>query len=229
MSIGWPFIVLFSLSSMALPLRPLELSLGEFSGRVSKMDSKAGLLRVRVGFENLGYLLIGNYMNFKADRSSKRNCRAKLMGKTNDYLLIKVFSFEQCAWRVKFTVGSLLYFSSKDLMDNIEKGKELLSILLKKRMALKGMRKNIKDELKSYEGKADLINDRYDILKEKLEREREKALAVLERKKSTVRDSLKGLEDKANDVDYKLEKYRIFDQSLDVDRWSLDHRLYFVK
>ena len=224
----WPLYILFSLNGFAL-LGPSEASLGEFTGRISRLNTPAALLRIRVRFENLRYLTREDRVDFSSQESSLKRCRAIVKGKTNDYLLLKVPSWEQCTRHVHFTVGAFLHFYSQDLLKNIKKGKEVIDILLKKRIALEARKRRFQKKLESYGNRVEAVQGEYQVLREKLEKELREKLSDLENEKSLVLKDFHRTEIKLNNLDYKLEQYRVSEQNLELDRWSLDHRLYFKK
>ena len=94
------------------------------------------------------------------------------------------------------------------------------------RLHLKG---RLERELDTYPDKVDAANKRYQVLREKLEKEWREVLTDLEDDKSVALRQYKNLEILLHELDYKLERYRITDQNLELDRWALDHRLYFKK
>ena len=204
-------------------------SLGEFAGRISKLNAPAGLLRIRIQFSNLRYLNRGDRVKFKTGMGSTHTCQAVIKGKSNDYLLIQVPFFARCHKYLHFTVGSYLHFHSQDLIKNIEQGKEVIGILLKKRIALDARKRSFQKDLEVYEKKVQTTNDRYQVLMEKMAKEQRQVLRALADDNSLALKNIAEVEDRINKVDYKLEQYKVSDQNLELDRWSLDHRLYFKK
>lgn len=221
-------IIILSANGFAL-LESSDRSLGEFTGRISKLNTPAGLLRIRVQFQNLRYLTRGDRVDFWSQMGSAQKCQAIIKGKSNDYLLLQAPFFQRCAKHVHFTVGAFLHFYSQDLLDNIQKGKEVIDILLKKRMALAARKRRFEKELGSYHNKVEAVNERYQVLQEKLAKEWRETLSDLENNKSIVLKNIQNTELKLHEVDYKLQQYRVSDQNLELDRWSLDQRLYFKK
>lgn len=208
-------------------LQTSDRSRGEFSGRISKINKRAGLLRVRVNFQNLRYLIKGNRVEFWS--TSSKRCSSEVLGKTNDYILLKVPLFDRCFRHVLFTTGAFLHFYSDDLVKNIEKGKEVVDILLKKRIALDAKKRRLERELYAYSTQVETINQKYEVLKARLDKEWRKTLDNLEDQRTAAMRNLKNAEINLGDVDYKLQQYRISDHNLERDRWSLDQRLYFDK
>jgi hypothetical protein len=66
-------------------------------------------------------------------------------------------------------------------------------------------------------------------LREKLEREWRDELALLEEDKLVSERNYLEYKNRINEIDFKLEKYRIYDDNLKTDRWALDPRLFYKK
>ena len=96
-------------------------------------------------------------------------------------------------------------------------------------MALLSKVKKNKKEVDNYIDKVDATNNRYDALRVKLVKEWKRELSQLEEDKVNslriYKDSLSSLED----VEFKMERYRVEDENLKMDRWSLDNRLFYKK
>ncbi len=202
---------------------------GLFSGRVSRINVDAALLRIKLKFTNSKYLNKKDKVEFWVDINPKVRCKGYIVGKSPDYILLKIPDFQFCESFVSLAAGKYLLFYSEDLKNNILMGKELISILLKKKLALHGKVGRRKKELGSHMEKVNAVSSRFSILKEKLEAEWRNELARLEEDKMISFKALKGLEMRLGEVQYKLEQYRIEDDNLALDRWSLDPRLFFKK
>jgi chromosome segregation ATPase len=127
------------------------------------------------------------------------------------------------------TTGSYLHFWSKDLENNLKAAHELVEILLKKRMALLARKRHHERDLDAHVEKVEATNKRYEILRQKLEAEWNKDLAALEEDKANSLVAFKQAEARLNEVESKLESYRIHEHNFTVDRWSLDPDSYFHK
>jgi hypothetical protein len=200
-----------------------------FTGRVSRLNSPAKLLRVRTDFENIKFLNRKDRIEFWSDSFPDLRCIASLEGKTNDYFLIKVPDYESCVKRVHFTTGTFLHFRSEDLLENVKIAKELIEILQKKRFAMEAKKERHQRDLSGHVEKVDAVNKRYEVLRQKLEIEWQKELSSLEEDKARTFLEFKNAEARLNEIDYKLEAYRIEDHNLKLDRWSLDPSLYLRK
>lgn len=202
---------------------------GIFSGRVVSTHAEVGLIRVHVHFENLKYINKKDIVEFWKDLDTDKRCQARVIGKSNEYMLLKVYKYESCARQLFIERGSYVKFYSADLVANIKTGRELMEILLKKRLGIKGQLEEAKKNLDNYMTKVDAVNKRYEVLRIKLEQEWKKEISYLDEDKNTTFSRYKELEARLDEVEHKLQKYQVSDQNLDLDRWSLDSRLYYRK
>jgi uncharacterized protein YgiM (DUF1202 family) len=108
-------------------------------------------------------------------------------------------------------------------------GREMITILQKKSLALNSKVKRNEQELNRYIEKVSAVNQRYDVLRAKLEAEWRDELAKIEEDRALTERNYQGLLMRLNEVEYNLEKYRIEDENLKVDRWSLDPKLFYKK
>lgn len=200
-----------------------------FTGRISRLNSPARLLRIRTDFENIKFLNRKDRVEFWSETYPDQRCVSLVEGRTNDYLLLKVPQFDTCVKRVHFTTGSYLHFQSADLAQTVVIAKELVEILLKKRLAMKAKKDRHQKELTGHVEKVDGVNKRYEILRQKLEIEWQKELSALEEDKANAFTEFKNSEARLNEIDTKLEAYRVEDHNLKLDRWSLDPALYIKK
>ena len=156
-------------------------------------------------------------------------CPAYVEARSNDYLLLKIPEFDRCIRQIHFTTGSYLHFDSKDLKLSLVQAREVVEILKKKRLALQAKKARNQRDLDSYVERVDVVNKRFEVLRQKLEIEWQKELSNLEEDKARSFTEFKSSEARLNEIDTKLEAYRIEDQNLKVDRWSLDPNLYYKK
>ncbi len=221
------FIALISISSFAGTRIMSEK--GVFSGRVSRITSEANLLRVRVDLDNVKYVNKKDKVEFWEQHNPTFHCKAYVAGKSSNYLLLKVPNITECERQLSLGYGMYLQFFSEDLENNIKMGKELIEILVKKRLAIDGKMMRRRKQLDSHVEKADAINGRFKVLRDKLEAQWRDELALLEEDRLVALRNYKGLEVRLNEIDFKLEKYRITDENLSTDRWSLDPRHFYKK
>jgi hypothetical protein len=227
------FFLLVILTARAFALGPLlspeEENSRFFSGRVSKTNKVAQLIRVRTDFANIKFLNRGDRMELWNENYPAFRCRGFIEGRTNDYLLIRLPDMESCLRQVHFTTGSYLHFESADLNHSVDLAKEVVAILHKKRLAMQAKKNRHQRDLDGHVDRVDVVNKRYEILRQKLELEWQKELAALEEDKARTYAEFKNAEARLNEIDTKLETYRIEDHNLKLDRWSLDPALYIRK
>lgn len=202
---------------------------GLFSGRVVTAHEEAGLIRVHVEFENLKYLNKKNIVEFWKNNDTEKRCKARVVGKSNTYMLLKVYKYDYCARQLFIERGAYVKFYSEDLVSNIKTGRELMEILLKKRLGIKGQLEEAKKNLDNYMTKVDTVNRRYEVLIIKLQMEQKKEISYLDEDKNTTFSRYKELETRLDEVEHKLQQYQVSDENLNQDRWSLDSKLYYRK
>ncbi len=202
---------------------------GLFSGRVSKINVEGGLVRVRATFDNVRYLNKKDKISFWDVHHPIIRCAAYIVGKSNDYFSMRVPDYKNCVTGVSLTMGRYLQFYSQDLANNLAMGHELVDILLKKRLAIQGKVSRNQKELDNYTEKVSAVNERYKLLREKLESEWREELGLIEEDRLVALRNFKDLQMRLDELDLKLQKYKIEDENLVTDRWSLDPRLFYKK
>ena len=211
----------------SLSKNPVEMA--TFPARVSRINNVANLVRVRVDFKNAKFLNRGDRLEFWTESNLKNRCVAHLQARSTEYLLLRVPEFKECVNRVQIAVGSYLFFWSKDLENNMRTATELVEILMKKRMALVAKKRRHERDLEGHVERVEAINKRYEVLRQKLEAELHGELQDLEEDKARQYVSFKQSESRLNEIESKLESYRIHDHNFTLDRWSLDPDLYIKK
>lgn len=201
----------------------------EFPGRISRLNEVASLMRVRVDFENMKFVNKGEKLQFWQEHDPKNRCRGEVMGKTPMYFLIRIFNYGDCLTRVQVTTGASLRFYGENLDHNIRTAKELIDILLKKRLALHSKLSREDSKLAKFNEKIDIVNKRYRVLYHKLEAERLKEVEHLKKDQMVLFEMKKDSERRLRDVMKKLEQYKVEDRNFKIDRWSLDPNLYYLK
>jgi hypothetical protein len=224
--IGQFFLLIFVFASN---LYATDNQLGNFSGRISKVNAEASLLRLRTEFHNLKYLNRKDLVEFWTENNPVLRCKSYVVGRTNNYVLLKVPNFSICGKSINLSSGNFLQCHSSDLIKNINVAQSLVEVLLKKRVAMDGRISKVKRDLDSHIEKVGAINKRYEVLREKLEREWRDELALLEEDKLVSERNYLEYKNRINEIDFKLEKYRIYDDNLKTDRWALDPRLFYKK
>lgn len=202
---------------------------GFFSGRISRINRAINVVRVKVDFDNIKYLNPKDKIEFWDEKNNTQKCKSYIIGRTSDYLLLKVPDLIMCEKYLYFTSGSYFKFYSEDLLNNVSMGREVVTILLKKRTAVLGQLSERNKEITAHVDRVNAINARYQTLREKLDQEWQKELHAMEEDKVYAVRSYKDLERRRDEIDQKLEQYKIKDENLTLDRWSLDSHLYFKK
>ena len=200
-----------------------------FSGRISKLNLAAGVIRVKTSFKNMKFLNVLDRIEFWNPTHHLHRCAGRIQARSNDYLLYKIDKINECMKGVYFTTGSYLLNYSPDLEKNLATALQLMEILQKKRLALEGKKKRTQNDLNAFMERIDLLNQRYEILRQKLNLEWQSELHLLEEDKSKKLVDFKRLEARLNELEHKMEVYRVYDQNLVEDRWSLDPNLYIKK
>ena len=221
-------IFLISLSSYA-GNKPFDEKSVLFSGRVSRINKIAELMRIKVDFENSKYLSAKDKIEFWNETYPDKKCLAFVEGRSANYLLVKVPDYNTCITKVHVSVGTYLHLYSTDLERKLKVAEELVEVLLKKRLALRARLNRYQKEVDSYVEKLDATNKRYEILRQKLELEWQNEITALEEDKTKSYLQYKHSQARLNELEHKLQIYRVQDENLVEDRWSLDPKLYFKK
>jgi hypothetical protein len=221
------FFLLFSTSYAST--KSYDDSEAKFSARISRLNKEAKLMRLKVSFENAKFLRKRDRIEFWNETYPDRKCLSYIEGRTPEYILVKIPRYNDCISKMYITTGTYLHLYSPDLKKGIEIAKSLMEILMKKQLALKSRMRRFKDRVDGHVDRVELINKRYDILRQKLDIEWQSELASLEEDKVKNYKSYQTSKVKYEDLMYKLEQYRINDNNLKEDRWSLDPNLYYQK
>ena len=198
-------------------------SLTKFKARLYSVKKEVHLLKFRVDFPNARFLTPGTAVKFRTNLNLDYFCDGVILSKSVNHFLLKVPHIENCSRYQNLSLGINANFISEDLEKNIISTRELISILNKKRMALFGKLKRVKKRLATFVERVSATNTRYDTLSDKLEAERQEALLALESEKIMDTQNFKNFSSKLDEIDFKLEKYRIHDTNNVDERWSLDY------
>ena len=200
-----------------------------FPARVSRINEIAKLVRYKIDFENSKFLVKKDRIELWNPTNPKNRCLGYMKGRTTEYLLVKIPNIEKCRASVSFAVGSYMHMYSPNLDNNLETARDLMDILNRKKTALGARKQRYERSITSYVEKIDTINKRYELLRQKLDLEWQKEISNLEEDKSKNYALLKQTDNKLNEIDFKMRQYRVRDQNMHEDRWSLDPNLYFRK
>lgn len=202
---------------------------GYFDGRISAVNKKGSLLRIKVDFSNMKYLNKRDRVEFWNEANPSKRCKGYILGKSPLYFLIKVPQFKLCDLLTFINHGAHLHFYSRDLINNLKMGREVVSVLKKKRLALTGQLETNRKILETYFDKIDALNGRFQVLRDKLDQEWRDELSFMEEDRMVALRNYKGVQIRLEEIFQKLEKYRIESKNLKRDRWALDTHLYYKK
>lgn len=224
-------IMFFMDAALAVPAQVLSQpsETGEFSGRLSHANRDAGLIRLKIDFDNVKYLNRKDRVELWDQGLKNKRCSAYVVGKSNNYLLLRTPEFRQCERTLTLPPGTYVHAYSQDLANNIKMGEELIDILLKKRTALHGKLTREKKQIETHADKVEAVNGRYELLRQKLMREWNKEIRDLEDDQTAHLRNFENIKTRLNQVDKKLQRYQIEDKNLKTDRWALDPKLYTEK
>ena len=200
-----------------------------FGGRVDKVDVKNSLIRFKFGFENRKYITKNDRVEFFNKENSPVYCGGTVIAKTEDIFLVRVSDMSRCMAMANITPGAYLRFYSRDMETNLKLGRELVQILLKKKVAVAGMLIRAQKELDVNMEKVNAINSRYDVLRKKLELEWQEQLGVLEEDRLASLEKHRKMQRKLDEVNLKLEQYKIDEDNFFLHTWSLNPKLYYKK
>jgi len=195
---------------------------GTFSGRVSRLNPEASIMRVRLDFINAKFLRVNDGLEFWNEGMSNVRCQSTIVGKSAEYFLVKVYEWNRCLKKVGFTVGSYVLFESKDLEKTLKTAREMVKVLLQKRMVLNGMFINTKNDVTDQSTQLEAINSRYEAMIERIKNEWNEAIKGLSQAKSGNEVEMNSLSAQLDEIDFQLERYRVEDENFKKDRWAID-------
>ena len=108
---------------------------GLFSGRISRVNEETGLVRVKVNFSNFRYLNKKDKVSFWDKGSNLEKCHGFIIGKTNEYLLLRIPNYNLCQNKAYMREAAYITFFSQDLINNLKM--LMIIFILKVRMTLK--------------------------------------------------------------------------------------------
>jgi hypothetical protein len=202
---------------------------GFFSGRLSRINYKISAARIKVDFDNIKYLNVKDKIQFWDIKNKNQQCTGYVLGRSANYVLVKIPQISYCEKFLYFTTGAYFKFFSEDLSNSIKMGKDVVGILIKKRLAVQGQIEAKNKELMAHVERGNALNARYQVLREKLDTEWKKELQALETDKLASKFALQDLSRRRDEIDQKMELYKVRDENLITDRWSLDSKLYYKK
>lgn len=195
---------------------------GTFTGRISRLNPEASLMRVRLDFVNAKFLRTNDGIEFWNEGMPMIRCQAAIVGKSGEYFLLRVYEWKLCIGKVGFSVGSHVYFESKDLEKTLITAREMVKVLLQKRMLLQGQTTNKDNDVNDQSSQLSNINARYEAMIERIKKEWNDAIKGLSAAKSANEIELNSLKAQLDEIDFQLERYRIEDANIKKDRWAID-------
>ena len=195
---------------------------GTFAGRVSRLNPLASLMRVRLDFANAKFLRTHDAVEFWNEGMPMVRCQAAIVGKSGEYFLMRVYEWKLCINKVGFGVGSHVYFESKDLEKTLITAREMVKVLLQRRMVLEGQTNNKKNDVNDQSSQLENINARYEAMIERIRNEWNEAIKGLNAAKSGNQVELNSLQAQLDEIDFQLERYRVEDANFKKDRWAID-------
>ncbi|MBF0359843.1 MAG: hypothetical protein HQK49_02475 [Oligoflexia bacterium] len=206
-----------------------ENNLSRFSARISRVNVEASLVRLKVDFKNMKFLNKGDKLeiffsdsNQPTESKNTFHCKATLVGKTNEYLLIKMIDLKTCIDKTHFSVGIYTLVECNRLKQKLIIAQEVIDILLKKKLALTSRLTREEKDISQYINKIESINKKYDLLRTKLESEWQEELSAIENDRLISIKNSNDLKNQLIEVEHKIEEYSMDDQNFSSDRWSLD-------
>ena len=118
-------MIVFSLFSSAVSGKR-DLSM--FSGRILSSDFQTGFVKIRHNFSNGRFLNKGTRISVWGPDTAynpKNSCSAIIVGKSPDYLLLRIKPILACPRIVNFCGGQAISWWSESLVENINTAKEL--------------------------------------------------------------------------------------------------------
>ncbi len=207
-------------------------SAGYFKGRITKINAEASLVRFKLDFHNMRFINKRDKIEFwpeSVEAQKMATCYGTVVGRTNDYLLVRLANWDECTRSVNLALGNYLSMYSPDFANNLLVAKDLMEVLAKKRLATEGRLKRLENELQIHLDKVQVINDRYSILKSKLEAQWQEEIDKLNEDNKVNAEQLQMVRNELHAIDAKMEQYRVDDDNYQLDRWALDSKLYFRK
>jgi len=200
-----------------------------FEARVVATNDEGQLLRLKTSFDNSKFLTDRDFVILSRQQHQSTECLGKMVGRSPDYILIKLTEYASCQRAIGFSEGSLVSISSEDLKKNIQAAKTLIEVLLKKRLALRSKIGRVRNQLKVRDQRVGGIQHKYQQLIRDLERKRDVELGDLTSEFVSEESELQELKIRLNETIFKIEKYKVNDHNLKEDRWSLDAFIYNKK
>ena len=90
-----------------------EDSTGLFSGRITRVNNKASLVRIKVDFSNFRYVNKKDQVEFWNELSRSKRCFGHVVGKSDKYMLVKIPQLKNCSRKVNTSIGTYVKLFSQ--------------------------------------------------------------------------------------------------------------------
>ncbi|MCB9094412.1 MAG: hypothetical protein H6621_05015 [Halobacteriovoraceae bacterium] len=214
------FLVLFILS---FNLHAANLT-KEFLGKVIEQDKNSRMLKVKFKDTNIKFFKKEDEVFLYNEFNKDYQCRGIVRAGNYAYLFVEIKEYANCSKRINLSADSYVMVSSKDLEVNLDMAEEVVDILLKKRMILKGKVNRLKNEIETKDEREKLLNEQYEIKMSSLKIEWDEAIKALRDGEYQARKEINDANLDLIEIDKKLKLYNIDDPQHKRHEWSLDVR-----
>lgn len=214
--------MMFIICNLNAAISQEAITPGTFPGRISRLNPQSSLMRVRLDFSNAKFLRTNDGLEFWNEGMPKVRCQGSIVGKSGEYFLVKVLEWKLCITKVGFSVGSFVLFESKDLEKTLGTAREMVNILIQKRMILQSLTSTKENDVNDQSSQLENINTKYEAMIERIKNEWNEAIKGLTSEKFANQLELNSLKAQLDEIDFQLERYRIEDANFIKDRWAID-------
>jgi len=193
--------------------------------RVSRINPTKQLVRLRFESLNSKFLQTNDDLEVWNELTSSLKCQAAVIGKSSEYYLMRIYQWEKCFSRSGFTVGSLLFLSSKNLEKTLVNAREMRRILLLKRALTSSKIDQVKNGNENNLSNIEYINNKYETMIQKIKEDWNNSLKSANEIASNEEKLLNSYRNSINEIDFELERYKIEDENTKLDRWALDQTI----
>ena len=200
---------------------------GQFEGRVSDRDQASSILKVQSENENIKFFKAGDKVHFKVQQNPNKDfCQGHIRAVGPEFFTMYVKNLYPC-WNEGeyFRRGMILNFETSRLAERVQNASEYRLILLKRREDYFKQLNKVNHFIWSYKQQKVQLAAQYDKKIEELKKKKRRALEGLLSKKNDVASTQRELISQLDNLDEKLEFYRIENHSEEKNRWTKDHDL----
>lgn len=198
----------------------------KFTGRVTDRDKSTNILKISSENKNIKFFRAGDLVSFTVASRDSNFCKGYVRNVEENFFVIYVKDIYSC-WEDTdyFRRGSLLRFQSNQLSLRVREASKHRIILLKRKRDFFRQLNDVNHFVWSYDQQKVLTASDYDLKIVEIEKGKQKALEMLISKKKDQIRIQKELIRRLDELDEKLDHYRIERDDMLVDRWHLDHDL----